>query len=130
MKRQIRLGVFETNSSSTHTLTICSKSDFEKWKRGELLLDEYSDKFIDVEKVSEKDLESYYNSIKKLYYKNYKDLDDDERKSIKNEYMKNEVFGTTYNDWENDDYLETYSQDYRTENGDEVVAFGKYGYDG
>ena len=128
MKRQIRLGVFETNSSSTHTLTICSKSDFEKWKRGELLLDEWSDKFIDVKKISEKDLESYYNSIKKPYYKNYKDLDDDERESIKNEYMKNEVSGTTYDDWRDDGYLEIYSQDYKTENGDEVVAFGKYGY--
>lgn len=128
MKRQIRRSVFETNSSSTHTLTICSKSDFEKWKRGELLLDEWSNKFIDAEKVSEKDLESYYNSIKKPYYKNYKDLDDDERESIKNEYMKNEVSGTTYDDWRDDGYLETYSQDYKTENGDEVVAFGKYGY--
>lgn len=128
MKRQIRRNVFETNSSSTHTLTICSKSDFEKWKRGELLLDEWSDKFIDVEEVSEKDLESYYNSIKKPYYKNYKDLNDDERKSIKNEYMKREVSGTTYNDWRDDGYLETYSQDYKTENGDEIVAFGKYGY--
>lgn len=130
MKRQIRLGVFETNSSSTHTLTICSKSDFEKWKRGELLLDEYSDEFIDTQKVSEKDLESYYDSIKKPYYKNYKDLDDDERKSIKNEYMENEVSGITYDYWKDDDYLDTYSKVYKTENGDEVVAFGKYGYSG
>lgn len=128
MKRQIRLGVFETNSSSTHTLTICSKSDFEKWKRGELLLDEYSDKFIDVKKVSEKDLESYYNSIKKPYYKNYKDLDDDERESIKNEYMKNEVSGITYDDWGENNYLESYMKEYTTENGDEIVVFGEYGY--
>jgi hypothetical protein len=28
---QVRQGVFETNSSSTHTLTICSKNDFDKW---------------------------------------------------------------------------------------------------
>lgn len=28
---QVRQGVFETNSSSTHTLTICSKDDFDKW---------------------------------------------------------------------------------------------------
>jgi hypothetical protein len=27
---QVRQGVFETNSSSTHTLTICSKDDFDK----------------------------------------------------------------------------------------------------
>ena len=34
MKRQIRKGVFETNSSSTHSLTICLKSDFDRWNRG------------------------------------------------------------------------------------------------
>ena len=33
---QVRQGVFETNSSSTHTLTICSKDDFDKWGRGEV----------------------------------------------------------------------------------------------
>lgn len=33
---QVRQGVFETNSSSTHTLTICSKDDYDKWKRGEV----------------------------------------------------------------------------------------------
>ena len=26
---QVRQGVFETNSSSTHTLTICSKDDYD-----------------------------------------------------------------------------------------------------
>lgn len=30
MKRQIRLGVYETNSSSTHSLTICSEEEFEQ----------------------------------------------------------------------------------------------------
>lgn len=29
MKRQIRRGVYETNSSSTHSLTMCSKEEFE-----------------------------------------------------------------------------------------------------
>lgn len=28
--------MFETNSSSTHTLTICSKDDFDKWEHGEV----------------------------------------------------------------------------------------------
>lgn len=32
----IRNGVFETNSSSTHSITMCMKSDYEKWKNGEL----------------------------------------------------------------------------------------------
>lgn len=36
MKQQIRLGVFETNSSSEHSLAIVSNNDFERWKNGEL----------------------------------------------------------------------------------------------
>ena len=36
---KIRLGVFETNSSSTHSIAICSDEELEKWKAGELLYD-------------------------------------------------------------------------------------------
>lgn len=36
MLRQIRRGVFETNSSSVHSLTITSKEEFERFKKGEL----------------------------------------------------------------------------------------------
>ena len=35
--RQVRIGTFETNSSSTHTLVIVSKEEYEKFKKGELL---------------------------------------------------------------------------------------------
>lgn len=37
MKRQIRLGVFETNSSSEHSLAIVNLDKFRKWKNGELV---------------------------------------------------------------------------------------------
>lgn len=39
MKKQIRYGVFETNSSSTHSMVVCSNEDLERWKSGELLYD-------------------------------------------------------------------------------------------
>lgn len=32
--RQIRMNVFETNSSSTHTIAICTEEDFKKWQNG------------------------------------------------------------------------------------------------
>ena len=35
--RQIRIGVFETNSSSTHTLVVCTDEELEKWKKGEMI---------------------------------------------------------------------------------------------
>ena len=32
MKRQVRRGVFETNSSSTHSITMCSNKEYENGK--------------------------------------------------------------------------------------------------
>jgi len=39
--KQIRVGVFETNSSSTHSLTIVPEEEYEKWVASELLFDQY-----------------------------------------------------------------------------------------
>lgn len=41
--RQIRLGTFETNSSSTHSLVIGTPEQIEKWKNGELFINYYDD---------------------------------------------------------------------------------------
>ena len=46
MKRQVRIGMFESNSSSTHTLHICSKDEFEKWQKGEVVFDRWNEEFI------------------------------------------------------------------------------------
>ena len=39
MKVQIRQGVFETNSSSTHAVSVCTKTQWEDYKSGKLWLD-------------------------------------------------------------------------------------------
>lgn len=36
MKMTVRQGVFETNSSSVHSLTMMMKDDYEKFENGEL----------------------------------------------------------------------------------------------
>ena len=46
MKRIIRTGIFETNSSSTHSLTMMSLDEFNKWKSGELLYDPDNDELV------------------------------------------------------------------------------------
>jgi hypothetical protein len=46
--KQIRYGVFETNSSSTHSITIVSEKEFEQWKKGELVYDNYKDTLIPI----------------------------------------------------------------------------------
>lgn len=55
----IRKNVFETNSSSTHSICICTEEDFKKWENGEKLWDYYSDKLIDVDEVSEEERDTW-----------------------------------------------------------------------
>ena len=45
MKKQIRRGVFETNSSSVHSLTMCTGEEYKKWESGEFLYWKIKDKF-------------------------------------------------------------------------------------
>ena len=44
MKRQIRRGVFETNSSSTHSLTMCSKSEYDEFEKGNMYIERWVSK--------------------------------------------------------------------------------------
>lgn len=62
MKRQIRCGVFETNSSSTHSICICTKEDYDKWKNGEMLYDCYAEELVsldDAAAIDPHDLQTY-----------------------------------------------------------------------
>lgn len=70
-KIQIRQGVFETNSSSTHSLTICSKQEYEDFKNGKLLID-WNNKFVpnteeNAENEDNKDFESYGYDFETFY---------------------------------------------------------------
>lgn len=43
MKIQIRKGVFETNSSSTHSIVLCKTSDWDDFVRGRMLMKNFPD---------------------------------------------------------------------------------------
>ena len=152
---QVRRGVFETNSSSTHTLTICSKDDFDKWKHGEVFwlnndwykLDTNKD-FVTPKEL--KELAEKYNEEQQERIdagnKFAKVLDIDkvlnerpDYDSLEDSYWEDSYWDTersrleacTMDDWyaRNGD-LETYSQSFTSPSGDEMVAFGAFGYDG
>ena len=101
MKIQIRRGVFETNSSSVHSLTMCMESDFNKWVAGELVWSRWGDELVPIT-----------DEIKKS-------IEEDER-----EYLTYEQF----NDYDYIDY-ETFEDSYTTPNGETVKSFGYYGHD-
>ena len=99
MKRQIRRGVFETNSSSVHSITMCTNSDYEKWENGELVWDRWNCELVPITDEIQMS------------------MDDDER-----EYLTLDQF----NDYDYIEY-ETFHQTFKHANGEKVVAFGYYG---
>lgn len=147
----IRNGVFETNSSSTHCLSMCEKSEFEKWVNGELYYDEDSDSFVD-DNVRNKEVKKKiichlceYEDKKYKYkdkiYSNSKDMYTEEnleeitQEQIDDYLNYEDLWGIplSYEEWEanveNSNYIELYLEK-ETSNGNKVVAFGYYGYDG
>lgn len=123
MKMQIRRGVFETNSSSVHSITMCTGSDFDRWTDGELLFWEDEKKFGTREELIE-DLkkDTWYDG--KLRYPNINWDDKDQVSDIFNdENIK------TFNQYFQNDWFETYWEAYTTPGGENIVAFGYYGHD-
>ena len=100
MKIQIRSSLFETNSSSIHSLTMCSDSDYEKWKSGEYVFDYYNDKLIPLTDEIKKEVE-----------------DEDDKRYL------------TYDDFFESEFIEyeLFSKTFTTEQGELVHAFGYYG---
>lgn len=139
--KQIRSGVFETNSSSTHSLTICTAEEFEKWKSGELLFDRYDECLTERKSIIDVNIEEakdYYNSTKGQYWKDWDQLSDKERDQYYNNYADSKRRQSDddyryqkYQDWcYGYGSLEYFTQSYTSPNGDKLIAFGKYGYDG
>lgn len=111
---QIRKNVFETNSSSTHSLVMAVASDFDKWAEGKAYYCEWawgdlkgkfeSGKFYPAEEV-----DAYYEA--------------------QGEERDSECF-LTYDEFCDDEYLEVDEYSYTTPGGEVVRAVAKYGYDG
>ena len=79
MKKVIRSMVFETNSSSTDSISItndiimCTQDDFNKWKSGELLYNAKNNTLINPENIRKdyqnKAIETYQEACKKDKYR-------------------------------------------------------------
>lgn len=137
MKRQIRRGVYETNSSSTHSLTMCSEEEFEQWKNGELLFYKWgSEPFVKANSLSDDDKKyaaQDYENNKDEFSKDWSDLSESAKEKYYTKYAKeNNIVdedAKTYEEWQYSS-LETFVDRYTSKSGDKIVAFGEYGYDG
>lgn len=141
-----RLNTFETNSSSTHCLTISTKSNYDLFENNELILfnDEYkNNKFITFEdafniilnKNSEFKnitldvfIECWLNSCKGLKY------DDDKLKcnllTYLNDCVRYDLYLYSYKSYKDKNYQLDFMYEEYTHNNDILVGFGYYGYEG
>ena len=117
MKRQIRRGVFETNSSSVHSLTLCTADEYEKWENGELWFDSWHRKFVNPFNPKDRYKETIESNP------NYTEDD------IIYECLREDGIYQSSDEYFENEYYETYKEDYITPGGERVVAFGYYGHD-
>lgn len=116
--RQIRHNVFETNSSSTHSLTICPTDTYKKFVDGKLYL--HGKEFYTKEDMIEciKNNKYYEGEFDKINinnpdsYENFCDIIEEY------EFYDYNHYGQDY---------EYYESNYITESGDDITAFGYYG---
>ena len=119
----IRRGTFETNSSSTHSITMCKESDFDKWKNGEMYWDRWNESL-----VSKEEVEKEMAKLKEEFISEHPDYDKDDIdwEEQLEDYLNSDKEYYTYEEFNNYDYIEyeTFEDSY-----DGVVAFGYYGMD-
>lgn len=124
MKRQIRRGVFETNSSSTHSLTMMMKSDYKRWEDEHLYLFNGYTYGWDFNKPVKNALYTREEAVEFVKNSRYYDEVDE----VNDEYLREMDF-ISFDD-EGSEYLEGFYEEFTTPSGETIVAFGEYGYDG
>lgn len=141
---QVRSGVFETNSSSTHSLNICTKSDYDRWKNDKDIVFVGDSWLVGVKDFDGREFVTKSEIIDYLKKEN-ESITDENRKFPE---TISEYFECDEDDWYsispasedgiydfetyelNNEELETYAQEFTTPSGDEMVVFGAYGYQG
>lgn len=103
MKTQIRKSVFETNSSSTHSLTLYTKSEWEAFKKGERVM-QYDDEMRTTTKAQIKESAEFKEYLDENYpeHSNPQVFTEDDMQDALYEYMAEECLY----DWG------TYSENY------------------
>lgn len=115
IKTQIRRGVFETNSSSTHSISLVTEDYWEKWQKGKVLYCDYEDSFKTIEELEE---------MLKISIEEY---NEQKRKFIEEEGWLDNDFWMTFDEYYDNVIRDSYETFEEHKHG--VVAFGYYGYD-
>lgn len=142
---KIRYGVFETNSSSVHTLIMCSDKEYKAFEKHQLYYNLWKEYFMTREEVRET-MVKLYKKDKRWFEKAWNEFLTEEgmeeapasieafdvlplyqQESFINIACEGEI-KTLDGIFENE-YLESFDKTYVTKSGEVVHAFGNYGND-
>ena len=104
MKIQVRENIFETNSSSTHALSMYMKKDWDAYEKGEKVINKYELTLHDSVEAGMKE----------------------------NKYSEEEDFLTAeeMEEYVEERGFESFEDEIQTPSGETVIAYGYYGWDG
>lgn len=130
MKIKIRQGVFETNSSSVHSLTMCLENDYEKWCKGEVLLyNGYGYLSCPDENLKKGNFYTLEEAIKFEQNNKYNcNVDWNNMEEVMDLLHDNSWYDYKYYCKYSSDF-EDFKSSYTTPNGEKIIAFGYYGHD-
>lgn len=126
MKVQVRQGVFETNSSSTHSVSVCLATDWDAFNRGDLWMRPSDGKMLpadEAEKFNEELINSRVENSKrwKTPYTREEIIEDYATDLYKSH--------ADYYAWAENTCYDFFDEGTVLSNGTHVVTFGYYGYD-
>lgn len=129
--KQIRHNVFETNSSSVHSITMCMKSDYDAWCNGEVwflnrrLPKGKTSPFFTWDEVVEF-LKSYEYGPSEEELMDILELKENNSTELEEALVEYEFYSLDSYEYCNSDY-EHYCEEFTTPSGERVVSFGYSG---
>ena len=133
----IRTGLFETNSSSVHSMILCDTNDYDAWLQGKKLLnsdyfyryslvrDDEIPMFVTPEEAAKYDVNYPYPPAKRGDWDELElEWKDEDGNWHNRKFITLEEYEEGYCRW-----YDRFNEEYITPKGDEVTCFGYYGRD-
>lgn len=129
----IRRGIWETNSSMTHSCVIMTAEQNKKWMGDRLYYypgHDYWDPFKELPEDEKPVPGEFYTQDEVIEFHRLQGYIYDPDVSDKESFIEEMGDFIAYDSWRDDEYCETDTHSYTTPKGEEIVVHCKYGRDG
>lgn len=138
MKKTVRFGTFETNSSSTHSLTLSNAEDYQGWCDGNgtylyngscWMTDHHYPGNIKPQMGHYYTFDEVKEFLLNSKYPPTSDFNWDDEEEVDELFRDEDFFSSDAYDARCEEFA-TFEETYVTPSGEKVIAFGYYGYNG